>query len=121
MRLMTCLPSRSVEDAATYVGSCTSAVLSAFRSRCLLMGTWRPPKVTSPLSVPWRTAVRSGSCLPLSPASSLASLSMTTSSTLSPVPTAKASRPSSSSPARSAIATVTVSGSASAASWVAWS
>src|ERR1035437_9090189 len=80
------------------------------------MDTWRPPKVTRPSSLPWRTAERCGSWRPLGPASAVTSASRMAPSTCRPAPTAKASRPSSSSPASSPTATLTASGNATAPS-----
>src|SRR5512132_894559 len=70
----------------------------------------RPPRVTEPCSWPWRTAARSGSCLPLGPASAVTDSSIRVPSTCSPAPTARASRPSLADSAISASATETSSG-----------
>ena len=81
------------------------------RIRGRVTGTRRPPKVTEPSSLPCRTAVRAGSCLPFGPHTTSTSAFIIAAITCSPVPTAIASRPSCTSPASSAIATLTDSGS----------
>ena len=55
-------------------GTATSAVLSAVRTRGRRTGTRRPPNVTEPASVPWRTAMRFGSWRPFGPANAITSL-----------------------------------------------
>jgi len=69
--------------------------------------------VTEPFSVPCRTPVRAGSCLPFGPHTTATSAFIIAVITCSPVPTAIASSPSCTSAASSAIATVTDSGTAS--------
>src|SRR5665811_1699041 len=82
-----------------------------------IRGRWtptrRPPKVTDPRSLPWCTAVRSGSCLPRGPHAVATSASISELITCRPAPTARARRPSRMSSAISPIATVTSSGTAS--------
>jgi len=69
--------------------------------------------VTDPRSWPCRTAARSLSCLPLTPANTDTSASIIALITCKPAPTASANNPSRMSPATSAIATVTCSGTVS--------
>ena len=64
----------------------------------------RPPRVTEPFSVPWRTATRSGLCLPFGPAISVISASNIACITASPATTLIASRPSRAAPAMLVIA-----------------
>jgi hypothetical protein len=91
-------------------------VPSALRTRGRSTGTLRPPRVTLPGWVPWRTAARSGLWRPLGPASRSTSASRRLCSTPIPVPTARASRPSRAAPASSASSIVTCSGRISSAS-----
>src|SRR4030095_7828268 len=78
------------------------------RTRGRWTATRRPPKVTEPCSWPWRTAVRSGLCLPLGPANATTDSSIRGPITCSPAPTA--SRPSVADSALSASATETSAG-----------
>ena len=80
------------------------------RIRGRVTGTRRPPRVTDPSSLPCRTAVRAGSCLPRGPHTASTSAFIIAAITCNPVPTAIASRPSCTSPASSAIAIDTASG-----------
>ena len=83
---------------------------SAARTRGRCTPTRRPPRVTEPCSWPWRTAARSGLCLPLGPANATTDSSIIVPSTCSPAPTANASRPSLADSAISASATLTSAG-----------
>ena len=86
-------PRRSADRARRSAGrsqAATSPSPSAARARGRSIGTRRPPSVTSPSSWPWRTAVRSGSCLPFGPTTSSTSASMISCST--PEPDADAQR-----------------------------
>ena len=55
----------------SYASTGSSPVPSALRTRGRRTGTRRPPRVTDPSSLPWRTAVRSGSCRPFGPPSAV--------------------------------------------------
>ena len=82
----------------------------AVRARGRATGTRRPPRVTDPLPAPWRTAVRSGSCLPFGPHASAISASNIAAITASPAATLIASSPSRAAPAISVIASWISSG-----------
>ena len=77
-----------------------------------LTGMRRPPRVTDPVPAPCRYPARSGLCLLSGPHSRSASSPNMAAITCSPVPTAKASRPSFADSAISAIDTITCSGTA---------
>ncbi len=94
----------------SYAGTGSSPEPSAARTRGRSTGTLRPPSVTDPGPAPWRTATRSGSCLPFGPASAVTSASISALITCRPAPTASASNPSRRSAATSAITTFTCSG-----------
>src|SRR3954452_22441688 len=66
--------------------------------------------MTSPHSWPWRTARRSGSCLPFGPTTSSTSASTSSCSTPRPTPTLSANSPSLAAPASSPSASCTRSG-----------
>jgi hypothetical protein len=100
---------------ACQVGNGSSRAPSVLRTLGRSTRTLRPPRVTLPGWVPWRTALRSGLWRPLGPTSRATSAASMTWSTCRPVPTAKASRPSRAVPASSTTATVTCSGSSSSA------
>ena len=104
-----------MEAKCSYAGTSSSRERSAERTRGRRTGTRRPPRLTEPSSWPWRTAVRAGSWRPLGPHSTVTLSSKIASITCSPVPTARASRPSRSSSARFVIAIDTASGTAIAA------
>lgn len=91
----------SVEENSSYEGTGTSPDSSAARARGRLTGARRTPRVTEPRSRPWRTAGRSGSCLPSGPHTALTSSSNIAAITC---------RPSRVSAAISFTATVTCSG-----------
>ena len=89
-----CSVSNSVDVASSHVSNGTSAVLSAVRSRGRVTATLRPPSRTEPDSVPWRTTVRAGSCLPLGPAVVVHSPANNSLSTSRPIATDAANNPS---------------------------
>jgi hypothetical protein len=107
-------PSNSVLVNSSYDATGSSPEPSVPRIRGRSMGTRRPPRVTDPFSLPCRTAVRLGSCLPFGPHTATTSASIIASITCSPAPTAIASSPSRTSATMSPIATDTTSGIASA-------
>ena len=80
------------------------------RARGRSTATRRPPRVTEPLPVPWRTAARPGSCLPFGPHASAISASNIACITAIPAATLIASSPSRAAPAMSVIASRTSSG-----------
>jgi hypothetical protein len=66
-------PSTSVLVNSSWHGTGDSPEPSVARIRGRSTGTRRPPGVTEPFSVPCRTAVRPGSCLPFGPHAALCS------------------------------------------------
>ena len=80
------------------------------RARGRSTATRRPPRVTEPRPLPWRTAARSGSCLPFGPATPAISASNIACITAIPAATLIANNPSRAAPAISAIASWISSG-----------
>ena len=83
---------------------------STVRARGLLTSTRRPPKVTEPFPLPWRTATRCGSCLPFGPVAAVTSASNIAAITAIPAATLIASSPSRATTAISASARLTSCG-----------
>ena len=80
------------------------------RARGRSTATLRPPRVTEPRPLPWRTAARPGSCLPFGPHASAISASNIAGITAIPAATLIANSPSRAAPAISAIASPISSG-----------
>src|SRR5659263_664010 len=80
-------PSTSVRLNSSYEATASSPDPSAARIRGRSTGTRRPPRVTDPAPLPWRTPVRAGSCLPLGPHAASRSAVIIAAITCSPVPT----------------------------------
>lgn len=94
-----------------YLNSQVAQFLAAgVRARGRMTSTRRPPRVTEPFSVPWRTAVRSGLCLPFRPAAAVTSASNIVCITAIPAATLIASSPSLATAAMSASARLISSG-----------
>src|SRR6266545_1665874 len=86
--------SRSVEQNAEWDSNGTSWASSlVVRTRGRRTPSRRPPRVTVPGWLPWRIATRAGSCLPLGPASSVTSTSISSPMTSRPTAVEAASSP----------------------------